>query len=182
MEPQIMLDLETMGTGPDAAIVAIGAVMFDSVYVGDEDHHSFYRNVMLESSVRYRLKIDPSTVMWWLRQGDAARQALAGHIGMELHLALEQFSVWVLQYGQSDELLVWGNGAAFDNVILRNAYKEVGLEPPWSHWNDRCYRTMKALWPSLKLDRSGVHHHALHDAISQAKHLQKVFAAIKGEV
>jgi len=46
---EVMLDLETMGQGPDAAIVAIGAVAFDPVthWLGDP----FYRLVDLESAV-----------------------------------------------------------------------------------------------------------------------------------
>lgn len=179
---QIMLDLETMGKGPNAAIVAIGAVVFDTELgsVGDEESGSFYRLVTLESAVRYRLQMDPDTVMWWLRQGEAARAALTGHMGMELHLALDQFSLWVELMANTEHVLVWGNGAAFDNVILRNAYREVGLQPPWSHWNDRCYRTVKAMRPEMKVERHGVHHNAVHDAISQARHLMKVLESIEG--
>ena len=45
----VMLDLETMGTGPDAAIVAIGAIAFDvhTRTIGP----SFYIPVELRSSV-----------------------------------------------------------------------------------------------------------------------------------
>ena len=64
----VMFDLETMGSGPDAAIVAIGAVEFDTVtaLLG----RRFYRVVNLASAVAAGGVIAPSTVLWWMRQGD----------------------------------------------------------------------------------------------------------------
>ena len=70
----VMLDLETMGTGPTAAITAIGAVAF-SVEAGITD--TFYKKVDLESSVRNGGTMDPGTVIWWLGQSDAARKEMA---------------------------------------------------------------------------------------------------------
>lgn len=77
--------------------------------------------------------------------------------------------------GPREETRVWGNGAAFDNVILRRAYERTSRESmkaPWPHWNDRCYRTIKGLYGhQVKIERTGTHHHALDDAASQARHL-----------
>ncbi|MFM9673750.1 3'-5' exonuclease, partial [Streptomyces galilaeus] len=66
----VMLDLETMGQGNNAAIVAIGAVFFEPTTgeIGD----TFYRKIDLESAAQYG-EIDPNTVLWWLKQSDAAR-------------------------------------------------------------------------------------------------------------
>lgn len=66
---------------------------------------------------------------------------------------------------------VWGNGASFDNVILRGAYARNSTPAPWAWWNDRCYRTIKALHREVPMERLGTHHNALDDAISQALHL-----------
>lgn len=68
----IMLDLETMGNGSQAAIIAIGAVAFDLSGIKDR----FYTQVSLESSVRAGLIADPSTIMWWMQKSDEARAAL----------------------------------------------------------------------------------------------------------
>lgn len=67
----VMLDLETMGNGPDAAIVAIGAVEFDpdAQTVGER----LDLLVDLASAVSGGGVMDPATVLWWLRQGDLAR-------------------------------------------------------------------------------------------------------------
>lgn len=164
----VMLDLETMGTSPRAAIVAIGAVEFDveRLVLG----RSFYTPVDLESSVSCGGEMSASTVMWWLSQGDEARQAITAG-GVKLPDALRAFAVWMRGCGDADAGRVWGNGVAFDNVILGGAYQAAGMEQPWRFWNDRCYRTVKAMHPDILLARSGVHHKAVDDAHDQANHL-----------
>ena len=161
----VMVDLETMGTGPDAAIVAIGAVAFDpsTNTLGQE----FYMVVDLESSVKAGLVMTAGTVMWWLKQADAARAAL-GRDTTPLDVALSAFQTW---YPQGANL--WGNGSDFDNVILASAYRAVGLRQPWPYHGNRCYRTLKNLTP-VDMVRVGVHHNALDDAKTQAQHAMDI--------
>jgi hypothetical protein len=162
----VMVDLETMGTGPNAAITAIGAVEFDTT--SGTLGRTFYNVVDLASAVEQGGQIDASTVMWWLRQSDEARAAL-GKDAISLPHALQQFAEWIAPCGPG--VRVWGNGASFDNVVLGSAYRNAGWPQPWKFWNDRCYRTVKAMYPNILMERSGTHHNALDDAVSQAKHL-----------
>jgi exodeoxyribonuclease VIII len=164
----IMLDLETMGTGPNADIVAIGAVAFDiqAGTIGDR----FYRVVDLGTSVDMGGEIDADTVLWWMKQSDDAR-AMFTRDGVALSEALADFMVWLSSPVASDTVRMWGNGSAFDNVILSSAYRSSTRMQPWRHWNDRCYRTVKSLYPDVKLERVGTHHNAVDDAESQARHL-----------
>lgn len=166
MENNIMLDLETMGTSSQAAVIAIGAVRFDKD-AGIVD--TFYRVVDLGSSVRHGLKIEPDTVLWWMRQSDDAR-AKFDRPGIQLPHALTDFADWV-----GADALMWGNGASFDNTILSSAYEACGMEQPWKFWNDRCYRTEKSRRPDVKMERSGTHHCAVDDAESQARHLLDIW-------
>lgn len=182
MPTNIMLDLETMGTSPDAAVVAIGAVAFD--LVRGKIVNRFSRAVSLESSAIHGGVIDASTVQWWLRQSDAARSDIASG-GYALEDALEQFADWALGLasdgdlqGKPEDVIVWGNGADFDNVILRRSYARVSMRAPWGTYNNRCYRTVKALRPDIKLQRIGTHHRAVDDAESQALHLMTVLGAL----
>ena len=163
----IMLDLETMGNSSNAAIVAIGAVKFDAAN-GITD--SFYQKVDLESAVDNGGVMDPSTVIWWLGQNDAARKELQapGCISPSILPTLVEFSAWL---GDGLHARIWGNGAAFDNVVLANAYKNGRMNAPWRHWNDRCYRTVKAMYPGVPKVAPTVAHHALADAEAQARHL-----------
>lgn len=172
--PDIMLDLETMGNGSNAAIIAIGAVKFDTVSrtVIDNPAHNgtFYRVVCLESSAKSGGKMDSSTVLWWLEQSPEARAAIGIKKAPKIEEVLNDFAAWINNTSCTG---VWGNGSDFDNVILGNAYSRSGIKQPWTHSKNRCYRTMKNIPKArtIKLQRKGTHHHALDDAISQAQHL-----------
>ena len=166
----IMLDLETMGNGSNAAIIAMGAVRFDDENILDK----FYTTVTLESSVNAGLEIDAQTVMWWMQQSDEARAQFA-ESKTRLSVALANFSAWVGGYA-----VVWGNGSDFDNAILGNAFKKSGLRIPWEYYNNRCYRTVKRMRPEIDFERVGTYHNAVDDAESQARHLIKILAAIGG--
>lgn len=163
----IMLDLETMSTEPNAAIVAIGAVRFDA----EKITHRFYETVDLSDAVAHGLHMDANTVMWWLKQSDAARAELTGRQGHPLPYALKRLTGWV---GDPKAAEVWGNGSDFDNVILASAYHAIGEPAPWKFYNNRCYRTMKSLFPTDKPERKGTAHSAIDDAVFQVEHLQLI--------
>lgn len=170
----VMLDLETMGNGPNAAIVAIGAVEFEvtTQQIGER----FYTVIDLESAVAGGGVMDASTVLWWMKQSDAARAAF-NRGGDHIAVALQRFAGWMENRAKRDDVRVWGNGAAFDNVILASAYRRNGTQQPWQFWNDRCYRTVKAQHPAVKMQRIGTHHNAVDDAESQARHLIAMLTA-----
>jgi hypothetical protein len=174
----IMIDIETMGTRPTAPIVSLGAVAFDA----DGIHKKFYRVVDLASAVDGGAVIEPGTVIWWLSQSDEARVALTDDITEPLSDVLEAFALWVtaLPGGPSALRGVWGNGATFDNVLVAEAYKRLDMLTPWPFWKDRCYRTVKNMYPAVELVRDGTHHHALADAETQALHLIEISKAAGG--
>lgn len=172
----IMVDLETMGKRPHAAIVSIGAVKFDNRGIEDD----FYASIDLQSAVDGGASMDPETVLWWLQQGEDARSSLIQET-QNLKTVLFLFRDWI-KFNTRDIGGVWGNGASFDNVILSETYARLGLETPWPFWLDRCYRTIKRLAPEIKIERTGTHHNALDDARSQAEHLIRINNALNGEV
>ena len=179
----VMLDLETLGTGPRAAIVAIGACKFDPRGVGlgpdkpEGPVSTFYRRVSLATAMEHG-DVDPSTLLWWMQQSDQARQdTFLGECG-GLSQTLAAFNAFVADRAVG----VWGNGATFDNVVIRSAMAACGITPAWSFRNDKCYRTVinllpKDEWPAF--ERSGTAHNALDDAITQALYLQKIFKRIR---
>ena len=163
----IMLDLETMGAGPNAAITAIGAVKFDPDK--GEIVDTFYFKVNLESSVKQGGVIDASTVSWWLDQNEEARAEMQKK-GKHILDGLYEFKGQI-----GSDARIWGNGAAFDNVILRSAYERAQIIAPWDFWNDRCYRTVKTMFKQTPMvEKPTVAHHALADAEAQAKHLMLI--------
>ncbi|MFU2234047.1 3'-5' exoribonuclease domain-containing protein [Klebsiella sp. BA397-4A_EMB] len=180
----VMVDLETMGKKHNAPIVAIGAVVFDPATgsIGE----SFYKVVCLESSVNWGAVIDPSTVIWWLKQSSEARSAIVNDDAIPLQDALLQFREFVSDNvaGGSKKAQVWGNGASFDNSILRSSYDCIAEDYPWEYWNDRDVRTMVELGQAIGFDPKttipfeGDRHNALADAIHQARYVSAIWQRI----
>jgi hypothetical protein len=168
----IMLDLETMSTDPNAAIVSIGAVAidFENNRLGEE----FYRRISLESAMQSGGIVDASTVIWWLQQSEPARREIYSATA-DIRRACEAFTQYVSEIGDPAQMRIWGDGAAFDNVLLSCTYKRIGLERPWKFWNDRCYRTIKNTYKDIKAADFGTAHNALDDAKAQALHLLNIF-------
>lgn len=159
----VMLDLETVDTAPTAAIIAIGAVCF----AGPNRGRKFYAVIDMQSSLDAGLTTTEDTIEWWGRQSDEARKIFTDPKRVDLVTGLKAFASYIDPHAK-----LWGDGAAFDNAILANAYRVTGVDQPWKFYNDRCYRTIKA-GINAEVVRKGTHHNALDDAITQAHHLIK---------
>ncbi len=76
---------------------------------------------------------------------------------------------------------VWGNGANFDNTILRRSYERQGIPCPWRYYNDRDVRTIVELGKAIDFDArtaipfEGERHNALDDARYQAKYVSAIW-------
>jgi hypothetical protein len=138
----IMLDLETLSTRSNAYILSIGAVEFD-VKTGKLGK-IFYKPVNCDGWAS-RFHIDAATVRWWLTQTEEARRLVATQIAPNLPETLVLFEAFIRECG-GHQCEVWGNGADFDNVILRSAYLAFEKDAPWSYTASRCYRTLRNLY------------------------------------
>ncbi|WP_431625828.1 3'-5' exoribonuclease domain-containing protein [Citrobacter braakii] len=176
----LMVDLETMGSGPDAPIVSIGAVYFDpsTGNTGAE----FYQVVSLESSMSFGMKPDASTIQWWLKQSSEARSAILVDEAMGLRETLELLADFIAENAAngSHTVQLWGNGCSFDNVILRRAYALAETPFAVPFWNDRDVRTMVELGKSVGINpRFDIPFEGdMHNALSDARHQVKYVSAI----
>lgn len=177
----VMLDLETMGTANNAAIVSIGACFFNIATgdIGDK----FDCQVFLGNSSKYG-EIDGNTVLWWLKQDDEARKKLNSPDAISLIEALGQFSNFI----GGRNVCVWGNGASFDCVILRSAYNARSMDAPWPFYMERDVRTIVDLGRSIlnfdpKADMlfSGVRHSAVDDAVHQSKYVSAIYQQLNNK-
>jgi hypothetical protein len=174
-KPHVSWDIETMGVGSYGAPISLGAVKFDPNGQGVDvtPENTFYTPINLASSMKAGLRVDASTIEWWMDPKQAeARELRLSEPKVDLDEALLGFSAW---YGDDDTVPVWGYGATFDNVILGNAYQALGIDKPWGYRADRCLRTLTStVLPVVKRPKYGTGHHALDDAIAQAMWLQKI--------
>ncbi|KXK83448.1 exonuclease [Escherichia coli] len=171
----LMIDLETMGKNPDAPIISIGAIFFDpqTGEMGPE----FSKTIDLETAGGV---IDRDTIKWWLKQSREAQSAIMTD-EIPLDDALLQLREFIDENSGEFFVQVWGNGATFDNVILRRSYERQGIPCPWRYTNDRDVRTMVALGLVMDFDArttipfEGERHNALNDARYQAKYVSAIW-------
>lgn len=180
----VMVDIETMGRGYRAAVVAIGAVRFDPVAckVGNDEASKFYTTIDLRDCQHHGQILDADTVLWWLAQSVEARSEILSHGSMGIQIALIRFASFV---GTIKGTRVWGNGSNFDNRILREAYELVDMECPWHYRHDRDMRTIVGLaetWNiETEMEFEGTRHHALHDAVYQAQVVCDLYRKIRDD-
>jgi hypothetical protein len=170
-----MVDLETLGLDPAAVIVSIGAVIYDESRIDSK----FYTELSIAHQTKLGRTLNDGTLAFWAEQSDAARAPLtrAQH-GLELKQALQDLDTFIHSVGTDTQ--VWGNGAGFDLAILKHAYAQIGNgAEPWSHRQERCFRTLRALYPDVEREAEpAVEHNALDDAYAQALHHQLIIARI----
>ena len=148
---RVMIDIETLGLEPGAALLSIGAVKFGADGLGDE----FYRE----------------TLDWHLSDcGTFVGRTLTD--GVELATALKDFYVWT---ENADEY--WANSPKFDMTMLETAADAVDVAAPWEYYELRDVRTVKNLPGVDEPEFNGTEHHALDDA----KHQARLVAAVIGD-
>ncbi|MBH2557173.1 3'-5' exonuclease [Serratia ureilytica] len=176
----LMLDLETLGKKPSAPILTIGAVLFDprTGELGEQ----FYTAVDLQSVMAGKATPDADTIIWWMKQSSEARAAICVEGAPSLLSALYDLNKFIrANVANPRSLRVWGNGAVFDNVILRESYQRECVPLPWEWYNDRDVRTIVELGrevgfdPKRDMPFDGEHHNALADAIHQAKYVSAIY-------
>ena len=185
----VMLDLETFGTKDFSVIISIGAVCFDPTKTGSDAIVSEFHVTIDPADAQKRgLRLDAETVCWWLDpERAAAYHEWFNTPHFQLDVALDGFQQFMLEnliyaeknlhddgrrdtYEPHQQVTLWGNGPQFDCSLLRQAYQVCGRDVPWMHWNERCFRTLKALpgAKSLAPPHEGNQHNALVDARQQA--------------
>lgn len=171
----LMIDLETMGKNPDAPIISIGAIFFDP-QTGDMGPE-FSKTIDLETAGGV---IDRDTIKWWLKQSREAQSAIMTD-EIPLDDALLQLREFIDENSGEFFVQVWGNGANFDNTILRRSYERQGIPCPWRYYNDRDIRTIVELGKAIDFDArtaipfEGERHNALDDARYQAKYVSAIW-------
>lgn len=159
MYSNVMLDLETLGTRPDAAILSIGAIAFNL-----HDNATQYFEVKCEPNLS-RYSVDYSTFKFWMGQPDAARNAL--FVSSEPLVA----GLWALssflKMNVASDANVWALPASFDIPIIENAFKVEDVAVPWKYDSGACLRTLCKLAKITKAER--VQPRIPHDALSDCE-------------
>lgn len=184
-----MLDLETLGLCKNAVITRIAAVAFDMSTGDISDEIDILVNA--RSGVEVGLKIEGSTVEWWLKQDEKTiDDTFIRSIkeGQPLREALQNFTGWIDKLKKAHDsynVMVWGNGACADNTWIISAYNACRMEVPWKFYQDRDLRTLVYLGELLtgtshKKARKfeGERHNPLDDCKHQVAYAVETMKAI----
>jgi hypothetical protein len=176
MNTDIMIDLETLATSTDAAILTIGAVKFDPFGKDIEEPamDSFYVRVDLDSCHNIGLVTNDDTIAWWANQSKEAQDEAFGDKGrIPITDAFSQ--LYKFCWGAKR---VWSNGSVFDIMICEHVFKKIGKAVPWQFWQIRDVRTAFDIGIDPKRPPVTAHH-ALHDAYNQAVGIQNVYNTLR---
>lgn len=168
----ISIDLETVSTRPDAAIVSVGAVCFDrrTGELGPEFH------LVCDWKADAKGHVHQGTLEWWRNQ-DPNEVVFSNSIE-RYPLAKVLRELVVFAEVHSSPLTFWWQRGNMDQVWLDHAFERCFMDTPWrfAQWMDQ--RTLcREL--SAEVPFQGNKHDALDDAKHQARCLLAAFQTVK---
>lgn len=179
----VVIDLETLDTAESAAILSIGAVEFDindtDIGSAETKNHQtkLWHIELLPQLLQQGRTVSASTLEWWQKQSDTAKEA-----AIDTHtFGLKQILDFLADY--SKDKTVYFRGTDFDGAILEHAYKQLGIKCPWKYNAKRDVRShidaiMGTTTGYLDIPKPDwiTPHRADHDALWDAYQLQQAEA------
>jgi len=184
----VMVDIETLGTSPDAAIVQIAAVRFDPWAQGtglvSSPEGTFNSHVRLTGEPSIDGRMDWDTVKFWLNQTKEAQQRVFQPEEPSEDNVLVAVSKFVGWLKEIPFRRVWANSPSFDLRLLKETYRRTSNPNLWPipYWAERDFRTLKNVGEILNVSpplRVGVKHDARDDCFHQASHAIQILRALK---
>lgn len=170
----VMIDLETLSSRKNAAVIQLSAVKFDP-------RSSEIETSRFNAYVWHKTgHISISTVAWWMQQPNAQMMGrMLKETGKPAADVLLDFATWLGPSGGFGG--IWSHGASFDLAVLTSLYDESGLRVPWEYKAERDTRTI--FWlvggaPEVKSDDL-IEHDGLGDCIYQVRQIQDSLSMLK---
>jgi hypothetical protein len=167
----IMLDLETLSTRPDAVLLTLGAVKFDP-YSGYIDlDNGLYHRISVDEQTTLGRHVQEETLNWWARQDpEVMEEALGDENRVSLDTLCNDLNRFLVGVEN-----IWCQGPAFDIVILENLYRQLVKPTPWQFWQIRDSRTLFGVHGDPRDKNRAAAHNALMDCYYQAIGVQQIF-------
>lgn len=171
-----MLDIETLSTAVNAAVLSIGAVEFDPF--SGEIKNEFYHELRLDQ--QNHRKIDIGTVQWWVKQVtlDVKKADIFRHTNTT---PVRNALILLKEFLGDDEKSIWACDPDFDCAILSNLYVEYQLPTPWKYYEPKSVRTVRELAKLHKVpmpDQNKIHN-SLEDCKRQVEEVVEFNRALK---
>lgn len=167
----VMLDLETLSTLPNAVILSIGAVKFDPFTNRIDVDEGMDLRIDVDGQTAIGRDIQEDTINWWGKQPPEVQEAAMSEEG---RVGLEDFTRQLNKFMVGADS-IWCQGPVFDIVILEDLYRQLGKPIPWNFWQIADSRTLfKVHGDPRDKNRKGAHN-ALMDCVYQAMGVQEIY-------
>lgn len=178
----LMLDIETLASTPNAAVIGIGAVVFKAGGIV----------ASLETYINPAYAIgdrSPTTAEFWKEQHATVVDRVFSGL-QEPKQAAEQFADFVKLHKPHT---IWAGPVTFDVPILRSMFRAVGVSFPFHYRAERDCRTIWQVAKEYGCNSTGImerteeylkgtfwKHNPLHDSVFQTYKLLKALNYLNG--
>lgn len=172
LDKELMIDIETLATTPNAAVLSIAAIRFNMKknyqnVKSPEELDVFYKKISLESQPNREINDD--VLLWWSKQKQQlVEDTFSADNRVDLKSAIMEFNQWA-----SGSNRYWSKGSIFDFPILESCNKQFNLANPWQYYEVHDARTVFNLVPDIVMKNPQAHN-ALYDCFYQILQLQKI--------
>lgn len=172
----LMIDIETLDNRPTAAVVAIGARIFDATGIG-----AGFEVYIDPAAAKKHGTMGEETMQWWAKQDyHVMTQVMSGRV--DSSTGLKNLYDFIAKHGPR---YVWAYPPQFDILILQHLARQTGLIWPFHYRDERCARTIKFWGEQIGLKFGDCYEHMnkhmpLDDATAQARVIQRVLERAEG--
>jgi hypothetical protein len=163
----VMIDIETLSTEKNAAIVSIAAIKFNPWEPMEETCLEIF--VDIEDCKSQGCHVSESTLEWWKKQPEAVyKHNFDSEPRSILKEACEKLNAFVAGCSR-----YWAQGINFDPVVLESAFAKSEVQPTWKFWQWRDVRTVQKMGSYVPSARND--HNPTSDCRNQIGVVKRVF-------
>ncbi len=142
MATHAMIDIETLGTKPNAVILSVGAIKFDP-YSNSEPFDGKHWRLDVDAQTEKDREVNEDTLAWWAKQDPAIQEDAFGESGRtDCVQFMKELNAWLTGCES-----VWCQGPQFDMVILENLFTQFDHHKGWAFWQIMDCRTLFNIMP-----------------------------------
>lgn len=162
----VSLDLETLSTRNDAAIIAIGLAMWCPGLVNPDNYEIITHRWLIHPSQAIGHR-DPATIDWWGQQDSSIYAEVWGGRQEPLEV-IKDFVFFIKHHIPELETEFWAGPAHFDFPIIENLIHIAGLELPWNYRQKKCLSTLAREMTGAGFPDQKVPSERLHEPVADA--------------
>jgi len=174
MLPDVMIDIETLGTASDAAVLSIGMVEFDACT--GETGTEVYLVLDVDSQLSAGASVTMGTIQWWITEA----AAVFPHLTHDGHVTSPDVAAASVNMFCKRRSRIWAQGPHFDMAIMNGLARRHGMVTDCieDHWKVRDVRTVTELTGVRPNRVKGQHHNAIQDCRAQVAVVVRAFSKL----